>query len=806
MKYVFILLITLISLSTYTQNVIQITGVISDGTTDEKLIGANIYVDRLKKGVTSDQNGNYSLELPDTGEYEIRVTYIGFEEWKKQMNFSKSTHLNISMESSSSAMDEIIVKDRARDHNITSTEMSVEKLSILQIEKIPIIMGETDIFKTLQLLPGITGIAEGRAGFVVRGSGLDQNLILMDGMPLYYSSHMQGLFSVFNSDAIDGLTIYKGGIPARYGGRGASVLDVRMKESNFEKYKVNLSVGLITSKLSIEAPIIKDKLSVFIAGRSTKQSIGSLYDRIKFGKDEIPSGGKTDPDKGKTNGGSFNFFDTYESWNDINGKIIFKINEDNTLFFSGYFGTDHAITVAGLTDWGNRAGLLKWRHAIRSNLISNTSLIHSQYFTQSNSGRYSFNSGIATTSVKQDFLYFPKDGNEYRFGFSSEYQDFNHGGLEDITEDDAGKFMPPMQGLESAVYVENDRRINSKFSALIGLRYSTYHRLGPGDSFTYDEESNEAISSVPHKKYTDVMAFYHNLEPRLALTYIVDKASSIKLSYNRNVQYLRLMSLGGEIEWFDIWMPSTENIRPMLTDQVAMGYFRNFRNDAIKFSVETYFKWIDGTADFEDGLHNYLVNNLEAYVATGKGKAYGLEVSIEKPVGRFNGRLSYNLGSSDVQIDAINQGRWYPNRFDITNSLSILASYELFKNLTISSTFVYTTGRPATLPEAYYNVSGVNFPYWEGRNKYRLPDYHRLDFGIKYEPKFLVISLKKYNREITPSFEISLYNVYNRRNIHTINFSQNSIGKGDPNGTNAYQAYGISTFGFVPSFQFHLKF
>ena len=346
--------------------------------------------------------------------------------------------------------------------------------------------------------------------------------------------------------------------------------------------------------------------------------------------------------------------------------------------------------------------------------------------------------------------------------------------------------MPPMHSLESAFYVENDQKINSWLSAYYGLRYSLFHRLGPGDSFVYDEESNEPLSSENFPGRTDVMAFYHNLEPRLVLTFLLNERSSFKMSYNRNAQYLRLMTLGAEIQWYDIWMPCTENIVPMLTDQFALGYFRNFMDNEIKFSAETYYKQMDGAADFEDGLHNYLVDNLEAYVATGKGRSYGLEVSLEKPGGRFNGRLSYNLGRSEYQIDVINKGRWYPFIFDKTHSLSLITSYELFKNITLSSTFFYSTGRPVTLPEAYYYISNTPFPFWEGRNKYRLPDYHRLDFGIKYEPDFLSINLKKSNKEIRPSIELSFYNVYNRRNVHTIDYSMSGTGKGTDNNEAAH--------------------
>jgi len=782
------------------QNTYFLKGEISDLSTGELLAGVSIYVPGEEVGDVSNPDGTYSMGI-SAGTYQFVFSYIGYEKVIKEITLTGNRTLNIGLNPSLNTLEEVEISAEAPDHNIKSTEMSVEKLAIQEIEQIPVIMGETDIMKTIQLLPGIMSIAEGRSGFIVRGSGIDQNLILMDGMPLYYSSHMQGLYSVFNSDAVNALTIYKGGIPARFGGRGASVLDVRMKESNSKEYRANMSIGLITSKFSMEAPLVKNKLSLFLSGRFTKYSVGSIIDSYsQSGTSGDGKGGSKDAD------GTYRFFDSNESWMDLNGKLIYSINDNNSLYISAYMGRDSALVVGGLTEWGNQAASLRWNHKFNQQLLSNTSLVFSRYYTAQTGGIYAFKSGITTTSVRQEFSFFPNQRNEIKFGFSSEYQDFNHGGLEDLTQDDAGKFMPPMQGLESAVYLENDQKVNAWFSAYYGLRYSFYHRLGPGDSFVYDETSNEALSSTYFESYTDVMAFHHNLEPRLAFTFLMNDKSSFKLSYNRNAQYLRLMTLGAEIQWYDIWMPSTENIDPMLTDQFALGYFRNFQDNHYRFSAETYYKKLTGAADFEDGLHNYLVDNLEAYVATGKGYSYGLELSLEKPKGRLNGRVSYNIGKSEYLIDVINQGRWYPNMFDKTHSLSMISSYELFDDLVLSATFLYSTGRPVTLPESYYYVNGVPFPYWEGRNKYRLPDYHRLDFGIKYEPDFLSIKINRMQREINTSLELSFYNVYNRRNIYTIEHTTNSPGKEGTEANHVFEAYGLSTYGFMPSFQLNIQF
>jgi hypothetical protein len=779
----------------------QISGTISDSISGEIVFGVTVQEKSLKIGVFTDKKGSFRIMLPE-GKRILSISSVGYVSKDIEVKVNINEVLNIKLSPTDLRTDEVNVFGEKKDHNIKSTEISTARINMAQVERIPIIMGETDIFKTIQMLPGITSIAEGRSGFVVRGSGIDQNLILMDGMPLYYSSHMQGLYSVFNSEAVDGLTVYKGGIPARFGGRGASVLDVRMRESDAEEFHAKIALGLISSKFSLEAPIIENKLSVFLAGRSTKLSIGTLHDIIKEDDLGSQSGGKSGG-KG-TSGDDFYFFDRNESWFDLNAKIIYNINDNNKLFLSAFYGQDSALVVGGLTEWGNRAASIRFQHKIDEKLLSNTSLIYSKYYTAQMGGVYQFQSWIGTVSFKQEFSYLKYKDHDIRIGLNFEYQDFNHGGLKDVTQDDAGKFMPPMQGLESALYIEDDMKITDYLSAYLGLRYSTYHRLGPGDSFIYDEESNEPVSSEYFSEYTDVMAFHHVFEPRVALTYLLSGDKSIKLSYNRNAQYMRLMSLGAEIQWYDIWMPSTSNIDPMVNDQLAIGYFQNFFNNDLKLSAEAYYKWIKNASDFEDGLHNYLVDNLEAYVAMGKGRSYGFEVSLEKPYGDFNGRISYNYGVSEYQIDVINQGRWYPFMFDKTHNIVMLASYEIIDKLILSTSFFYSTGRPITLPESYYYISGVPFPYWEGRNKYRLPDYHRLDFGVKYEPDFLAIGVDD-SRDIRTGLELSFYNVYDRRNVHTIAYAV-SGGKGGSDEERIFSPYGISTYGFMPTFQMFIKF
>ncbi len=816
------------------QEKLTLSGVITDRETGDRLVNVTVRKEGTSIETASDKNGSYTIKL-EKGKHKIIYSLKNYETFKKDVTLKKKMNLDIKLKSTIKTLSKMVIVEEKKNENITSTEMSVEKFEIEEIETVPVIMGEKDIMKTIQLTPGITTITEGEIGFVVRGSGIDENMVLMDGMPLYYSSHQQGLYSVFNSDAVDNLTIYKGGTPASYGGRTSSVLDVRMKGDQVDEFHTKLSLGLITSKFSLEAPIIKDKLSIFGAGRFTKLSVGYIHDRIKnddkgggkdyYNKDgakvagNIGSTGETNTTNstgdGKVSGKSgssddFYFFNPSENWFDLNGKIVYNINDKNSLNLSGFLGRDSAITAGGLTEWGNRAAALKWDHEYTPRLLSSTALTYSKYYTSAAGGIYKFYSGIKTFSFKHEFALFPNKKNEIRFGLSSEYQKYNHGALED-TEENFGKFMPPMQALENALYVGNDQKLSDKLSIYYGLRYSLYFRMGPGNSYDYDEESNEAYDSIPFYARNNIMHTYHNPEPRLSLTYILNEKNSMKFFYNRSAQYVRLMSLGMQLQWYDIWMPCTKNIEPLTVNQVAMGYFGNFADDQFQFSAETYYKWYKNAAAFEDGLHNYLVSNLEAFVATGEGRSYGLELMLKKPSGRLNGWLSYNLGRSEKQVDCINKGRWFASMFDKTHDITAVLCFKLLENLSLSATFLYSTGNAITLPEAFYRIEGIPFPYWEGRNKYRLPSYHRLDFGVKYDLGILKNLLNKYNRNLKISLELSGYNVYNRRNIVSMGYSEIGSGKGGNNNESTsersvFEPYGLSIYGFMPSFLLNIEF
>jgi len=647
-------------------------------------------------------------------------------------------------------------------------------------------------------------------------------MILMDGMPIYYTSHMEGLYSVFNSDAVDSLVIYKGGTPARYGTRSASVLSVKMIGDEVDRFKAKLGIGLITSKLAVQVPIIKGKLWASLAGRSSYLSIGNIHDVVKDDCEEDDAsakGGKggacsrasggvyASKGAGATTDEEFYFFGRPENWYDINPKLVWKVSEDHSLNLTGFFSEDNSILIGEVWS-GTRAGALRWNAQWTDKLLSETTGYYSEYFTKNISGIYHFSSGIKTGGARHHFTWFPFKEMTVTTGFDVEYQDYNHGSLEDKTQDDGGKFMPPMQSLETGVHAGvqwND--IFPGLSAYLGLRYSLFFRLGPGDTHEWDPNTNEALpgTTIPHDG-GEVMATHHNPEPRFNVTYAFNDANSLKFSYNRSAQYLRLMTNSMQLTWYDIWMPSTENIPSMTTDQVALGYFASILSGSkwqIDASVEGYYKDHNNVADFEDGLHNYLVNNLEAYVATGDGRSYGLELMIKKQKGWFTGWLSYNLGRSEQKIDGINRGEWYPSKFDKTHDFTALLSVEPLSQfvpghkLYFTALFILSTGNAITLPEGYYYISGVPFPYWDGRNRYRLPTYHRLDLGLKYQVDIW--------RTLKTTIEVNLYNLYDRRNVNSITYSQNYAGsKGkssstyDPNKP-LFNPYGISYYGFRPS-------
>ena len=786
----------------------EVSGKVTGRKTGRALAGVEVKASPGDGKVVTDGSGAWSLSLP-AGTYKITFSKPGQRKVEKKIVVRKAVTLNLRMALAVLMLGRMVVVGQKKDRTVTSTDIGVERFTIQDLAQVPVFMGEKDIMKTIQLTPGITTIAEGRSAFIVRGSGIDQNMILMDGMPIYYTSHMSGLYSVFNSDAVERLVVYKGGVPARYGGRSASILSVRMRGDEVKDLQARLGLGLITSKASLAIPIVKGKLSVFLAGRSSYLSIGMIHDS---GKDDGAIRGSTGvPTKGTTTPAvPFYFYGTDEHWYDINAKIVWKPNSKHALYLTGFYGRDQGILI-GMSWWGNRAAALQWKAQLAPKLLSDLTAYYSEYYTDNINSIYVFHSGIITAGLRHGFNWFPAKGLTVTTGYSLEYQDFDHGTLKD-TKENYGKFMPPMQSLEGAVHLGAEYKILPGLTAYLGLRYSFFFRLGSGKRHVYDPVTNESVSSEEFGA-GEVMKGYHLPEPRFSLTYLLNDQSSVKATYNRNAQYLRLMTNSMQLTWYDIWMPSTSNIPPMTTDQWAVGYFLSLHKKTYRLSIETYYKHSRHAADFEDGLHNYLVDNLEAYVATGDGRSYGLELMIRKKKGPITGWISYNVGRSEQKITGINRDQWYPSKFDKTHDMSLLISVELMHfiskligpapegdslsrhKLYLTALFLFQTGNAVTLPEGQYYISGIPFPYWDGRNRYRLPDYHRLDLGLKYQFRIW--------RTLKTSVELSIYNVYNRRNVNSIGYSVNADNsktgtKADPSKP-LYNPFGISYYGFRPS-------
>ncbi len=795
------------------QTAFKVSGTVTSAETGDSLKGVTVFEKVTSKDTTTSRYGFYSMILP-AGVYKLVFRYAGYKTVEKEIDLAEDMSLDIQLSSSIETLDKMVVVGEKKDHNITSTEMSVEKFDIEDIETIPVIMGEKDVMKTIQLVPGITSVTEGRSAIIVRGGSIDQNQIMMDGMPIYYFSHMNGLYSIFNSEAMEDMVVYKGGIPARYGGRAASFLDLTMKEANNKEFHMSAGVGLIASNMFIESPIIEDKLSFFVAGRTTRLGLGRMIDTILVRRADTAVTNDTVSIKEQEQVSVedpriFTLSGAYFS--DLNGKIVCHINDKNSLYLSGYLGKDgESEGVYDFYDypkeWGNRAVTLRWNHGFGPKMLSNTALIYSQYWTHSEPPGQIIESGVKSGGLRQEFSWFPNSKNTLMFGLCSDYLDFNHGRKTTVEESGKitrgkggpGKFMPAMKSIESALFVSNDQKISSWLSAYYGLRYSMFHQIGSGYQVTYNEFNDPTDSVYFHRR--EIMQFYDNLEPRLSLNFLINEKNSIKFSYNRTAQYLRLMTNSMQLQYFDIWMPCTKNIKPLASNQIALGYFRNFFSHAVNFSVETFYKTSKGEFDFENGLKDYFQSNLEAYVATGRGRSYGLELMLKKPSGRFTGWASYNLGKSEIKIDGINENRWYDSKFDKTHDVTLVSNFKIFKNLSISGTWVYNTGNAVSLPEGVYEIDGAVIPYYSGRNEYRMPDYHRLDLGLILDVRLFKKAFLRFNKEFHTLMEFSLYNVYNRRNVNFIDYRDLKGG-----GSSTLIPFGISLYGIMPSFQIKIS-
>jgi hypothetical protein len=753
----------------FSQNKFTVSGTITEQVKGEALIGVKVRVKDQPIVVVTNEYGFYSLTLAQ-GNYTLVISYIGYVTQTKEIELNQNLQLNLVMEIPSEKTTELetakVIVNKV--DNVKGSTMGVERLDPKAIAKIPVLLGEKDIIKTMQLLPGVKSAGEGNAGYYVRGGGSDQNLILLDEAPVYNASHLLGFFSTFNSDALKDATLYKGNQPANFGGRLSSVLDIKMNEGNNKRYNVSGGLGLISSKLNVEGPIVKDKGSFLITGRRT------YVDMFLKASDKYKSN-------------TLYFYD-------LNTKLNYRINDKNKLYASGYFGRD----VLGFgssfgIDWGNATGTVRWNHIFGPKLFSNTSLIYSSYDYQiaikGDGVSFTVKSKVQDYNLKQEFQYFANAKNKIKFGFNV----IKHG----ITPGQfsgsgiASQHLNEVKSIESSVFINNEWEISDKLSINYGIRESGFSLFGNGqETYSYDAKGNVIGSHT----YADnaYIKTYFNLEPRVSMSFAYNPSASFKMAYARNVQNIHLVTNSTTSNPTDTWLSSTLNTKPELADQASIGWFKNFSENAYEFNVEGYYKSLQNQIDYRNGAKTQANEKLEGELLYGIGRAYGLEMILKKKKGNLTGWVSYCLSKTERKIDGINNNAWYRAKQDRTHDLSVVAMYEISPKLTISALFVFYTGNAVTFPSGKYTVDGQTQYVYTNRNGYRMPNYHRLDLGLTW--------IRRSTEKYESSWNFSCYNVYGHENAYRIDFRANAD---NPNKSEAVQT---ALFKWIPGITYNFKF
>ena len=766
-KYIVLLIFCIIGVAQkmQAQEKMTVNGTVKDLLSGESIIGAVIKIDKLANvTVTSNEYGFFAISLPK-GKYDLIISFIGYEDKRISIPLDKPLSIQVFLESKNQ-LAEVVVESKRKDDNLIKAQIGTETLNMKSISKVPVIFGEKDVLKTIQLLPGVKSAGEGNSGFYVRGGAADQNLILLDEAPVYNASHLLGFFSTFNSDAIKDATLIKGNGPAQYGGRLSSVLDVKMKEGNNKNYTVNGGLGLISSRLSIEGPIQEDKSSFILSGRRTYADV-FLKATEKF-KDNI-----------------LYFYD-------FNAKANYKIDEKNRIYFSGYFGKDElGLGSSFRINWGNKTGTIRWNRVINSKLFLNTSFIYSDYnydvSLKNGETNFNVNSNIKDLNIKQDYTFYFNPKNTIRFGFNS----ILHTITPSIFSGTVSNYINKVgrNGLENAIYFNNNFRASAKLTLDYGLRVSAYSLMGGDEYNLYN--GNEKTSSILLDK-NSFGKTYLNLEPRITTNYRVNDFSSIKLAYARNVQHLHLLSNATASNPSDQWIGDSYNIKPELADQTSIGYSRNFKNNNYELGAELYYKAMQNQLDYKDGTNINTITDVESALLFGIGRAYGFELLAKKKFGILSGWVSYTLSKTERKIQGINEGDWYNAKQDRTHDISIVTIVELNSKWSVSGVFVYNTGNAVTFPTGKYSVGRQTIYQYAKRNANRMPTYHRLDLSVTYENK----SRKKYES----AWNFSLYNVYGRENAYRITFQD------DPLDKSKTQIIQTALFRWVPSITYNFKF
>lgn len=746
------------------QSKYTVSGTVKQESSGETLIGVTVMVvEKPTIGVTTNEYGFYAVSLPK-GSYTLRFSYVGYKQKLVPIELNSNATVSINM-SDGSSLQEVVVSSKKDNDNLTKATMGTEVLNMKEVAKIPVVFGEKDLVKTIQLLPGVKSNGEGSNGFSVRGGATDQNLILLDEAPVYNASHLLGFFSSFNSDAIKDATIIKGNSPAQYGGRLSSVLDVKMKEGNNKDYQVSGGLGLISSRLTIEGPIQKEKSSFIISGRRT---YADLFARLSSDMKDV----------------KLYFYD-------LNAKANWSINDNNKLYFSGYFGKD-VFSVSKLfgSDWGNATATLRWNSILNNKLFSNTSFIYSNYdFNvgfKTDASEINFNSHIRDLNLKQDFTWYANNRNTIRFGFNMIHHTITPtktAGTDIVSDKESRK------GLENAVYASNSWKASDKINIDYGLRFSFYNVLGGGIYNIYKDDA--LIDSV--KLASGKMGkTYYNLEPRISASYPLNNTATIKMGYARNTQNLHLMSNSTGGSPTDAWIGNSYNIKPEIADQFSIGFSKNLKDNAFELNTEAYYKTMQNQIDYRDGADINTVPDIERELLYGKGRAYGIEILLKKKKGNLTGWVGYTLSKTERQINGINNGQWYNAKQDRTHDLSIVGIYTFSPRWTFSGTFIYTTGNAVTFPTGKYILNDMVIYQYGSRNADRMPATHRLDISATYE--------RPARKRWQSSWSFGLYNVYGRRNPFSITFKEN---KNNPQKIDAVQT---SLFQWVPSITYNFKF
>lgn len=766
-----------------------ISGTVKDASNGETAFGASVFLKGTSIGGITNEYGFYSITAPK-GDYTLIISYVGYTTMRQTVSLNANEKINFELQESTTQLETVLITaEESEQVNIRSPQMSVSKVNVETIKKMPVVLGEVDLIKSIQLLPGVTSGAEGSGGFNVRGGAADQNLVLLDEAIIYNTSHLFGFFSVFNADAIKDVKLYKGGIPAKFGGRVSSVLDVRQKDGNSKDFHLTGGVGIISSRLAAEGPSFKDKGSFLVAGRA---SYIHLF---------LKAAGETN---------SANFYD-------LNLKTNYDLNDKNKLYLSGYFGRDDFNFGGNFkSGYGNATGNVRWNHLFNDRLFSNMSFVYSKYDYELEFDSFEFDwvSSITNYNLKYDLSYFVNDTFKLDFGASTIYYQFDPGKINPTTETSA---INPLQldekrALESGIYIDAEHKLTSKLTASYGLRFSTFTRLGGQPLVNYENdlpvvynqnlgiyERGTAIGETNFEKGKSIKDF-GNLEPRLALSYQLNESSSMKAGYSRIAQYIHLLSNTASVTPLDVWTPSGKFIKPQLSNQYAVGYFKNLKNRQYSFEVEAYYKTVENRIDYIDGSDLIGQNTIETEILNGEARAYGLEFLLRKSKGDFTGWLAYTISKAEQRAlggaaggPGINNGNWYYSSQDRTHDVSLTSSYKLSDKWVFGSNLIFQTGRPVTFPTGQYTYEDLTIASFSSRNSNRLTAYHRLDISATWTPN------RKPNKKWKGEWVFGIYNVYNRRNAASISFGQNRE-------TGVNEATRTAIFGAVPSVSYNFKF